>query len=116
MCFSGCRATQSSKPLAKAPSPTPASEPSPAVHSQPAAENNEDRDSDSEDEDFAENGDDGDSVPRYFHGHRCTIDCSGHEAGYEWAEEHDIHDPDECGGNSESFIEGCRTYAEENPL
>ena len=24
-------------------------------------------------------------------------------AGYEWAEAHDIHDPDECGGNSRSF-------------
>jgi hypothetical protein len=42
-----------------------------------------------------------------------TQDCSGHEAGYEWAEEHGIDDPDDCSGNSESFIEGCRAYAEE---
>jgi hypothetical protein len=49
-----------------------------------------------------------------FHGYTCTEDCSGHEAGYAWAEEHDITDPDQCGGNSESFIEGCRAYAEEN--
>ena len=49
-----------------------------------------------------------------FHGYACTVDCSGHEAGYAWAEEHDITDPDDCGGNSQSFIEGCRAYAEEN--
>jgi hypothetical protein len=48
-----------------------------------------------------------------FHGYACTVDCSGHEAGYAWAEEHGIDDPDECDGNSESFIEGCQTYAEE---
>lgn len=43
----------------------------------------------------------------------CTIDCSGHEAGYAWAEEQGIDDPDDCRGNSESFIEGCRAYATE---
>jgi hypothetical protein len=48
-----------------------------------------------------------------FHGYDCTIDCSGHEAGYEWAEEHDIMDPSDCSGNSQSFIEGCQAYAEE---
>lgn len=49
-----------------------------------------------------------------FHGSPCTSDCSGHEAGYNWAQDHDITDPDDCGGNSDSFIEGCRSYAEEN--
>ena len=48
-----------------------------------------------------------------FHGYDCTVDCSGHEAGYEWAGIHGIDDPDDCGGNSDSFIEGCRSYAEE---
>lgn len=48
-----------------------------------------------------------------FHGYLCRVDCSGHEAGYEWAEENGITDPDDCGGNSESFIEGCRAYAGE---
>lgn len=48
-----------------------------------------------------------------FKGYTCTIDCSGHEAGYDWAEDHDINDPDDCTGNSESFIEGCRAYTEE---
>jgi hypothetical protein len=51
--------------------------------------------------------------PLSFHGYDCTVDCSGHEAGYKWAEDHDIDDADDCGGNSESFIEGCRSYAEE---
>jgi hypothetical protein len=44
----------------------------------------------------------------------CTTDCSGHQAGYDWAEENDLDDPDDCGGNSQSFIEGCEEYAEEN--
>ena len=49
-----------------------------------------------------------------FHGYEWTEDCSGHEAGYAWAEENYITDPDNCGGNSQSFIEGCIAYAEEN--
>lgn len=56
-------------------------------------------------------------IPSYsnstFSGYPCTDDCSGHEAGYNWAEEHDIDDPDNCDGNSNSFIEGCQAYAEE---
>lgn len=48
-----------------------------------------------------------------FNGYPCTEDCSGHEAGYEWAEENGIEDPEDCGGNSNSFIEGCESYAEE---
>ena len=48
-----------------------------------------------------------------FHGYPCTGNCSGHEAGYEWAEENDITDPSDCDGNSNSFIEGCEAYAEE---
>jgi hypothetical protein len=46
-------------------------------------------------------------------GYGCTQDCSGHEAGYAWAEERGIANPDDCGGNSFSFEEGCRAYAEE---
>jgi hypothetical protein len=48
-----------------------------------------------------------------FMGAPCTDDCSGHEAGYQWAEEKGIDDPDDCSGNSNSFVEGCRAYAEE---
>ena len=51
--------------------------------------------------------------PRTFNGYTCTRDCSGHEAGYEWAEENGISDPGDCGGNSSSFVEGCEAYAEE---
>jgi len=50
----------------------------------------------------------------WSHGYSCTVDCSGHEAGYQWAEDNDITDPDDCSGNSTSFIEGCQAYAEEN--
>ena len=32
---------------------------------------------------------------------------TGHSAGYEWAEKNDVSD---CGGNSQSFIEGCEEY------
>lgn len=46
-------------------------------------------------------------------GYPCTKDCSGHEAGYNWAENRGIESPDDCSGNSNSFIEGCRAYAEE---
>lgn len=51
-----------------------------------------------------------------FHGYSCTVDCSGHEAGYSWAEEHDITDKDDCPidpHNSHSFTEGCWAYADE---
>lgn len=49
---------------------------------------------------------------RTFHGYSCRKDCSGHKAGYAWAERKGITDPDDCGGKSQSFIEGCRAYAE----
>lgn len=48
-----------------------------------------------------------------FEGSNCTGDCSGHKAGYNWAEEKGITDPSDCGGNSSSFIEGCKSYARE---
>lgn len=48
-----------------------------------------------------------------FNGYLCTQDCSGHEAGYNWAQDKGIEDPDDCGGNSNSFTEGCKAYAEE---
>jgi len=41
----------------------------------------------------------------------CTQDCSGHDAGFEWARDRGITDESECGGNSQSFIEGCEEYA-----
>lgn len=36
----------------------------------------------------------------------CTGDCSGHKAGYEWAEENGISSESDCDGNSDSFNEG----------
>ncbi len=49
-----------------------------------------------------------------FNGYDCTEDCSGHEAGYSWAEENYVSDSYDCDGNSQSFIEGCEAYVEEN--
>jgi hypothetical protein len=49
-----------------------------------------------------------------FHGYECTDDCSGHEAGYSWAEKKGVANPDDCGGNSQSFIEGCKAWAGED--
>ena len=48
-----------------------------------------------------------------FHSYECTEDCSGHEAGYSWAENNDISDTSDC-GDSQSFAEGCEAYVEEN--
>jgi len=42
----------------------------------------------------------------------CTEDCSGHEAGFAWAQENEVTDASECGGDSASFREGCEAYAE----
>tara|TARA_R110002124_G_scaffold99593_2_gene245736 strand:- start:824 stop:1216 length:393 start_codon:yes stop_codon:yes gene_type:complete len=42
----------------------------------------------------------------------CSEDCSGHEAGVKWARDNEVRDPGDCGGRSQSFIEGCEAYAE----
>ena len=49
-----------------------------------------------------------------FYGYECTQNCSGHKAGWEWAENKEINDSDDCGGKSQSFIEGCWAYVEYN--
>ena len=49
-----------------------------------------------------------------FHGYECTEDCGGHQAGYDWAENNGIEYIDDCGGTSQSFIEGCHAYVEDN--
>jgi hypothetical protein len=49
-----------------------------------------------------------------FNGYPCTDDCSGHEAGYEWAKDNYINDEDDCASQSQSFSEGCVTYVQEN--
>jgi len=48
---------------------------------------------------------------RSYKGYECADDCSGHKAGYEWARKKGITDSYDCGGNSQSFIEGCKSYA-----
>jgi hypothetical protein len=53
------------------------------------------------------------SQEKTFGGYDCTEDCSGHAAGYKWAEEKDIQDESDCGGDSQSFIEGCETYVQD---
>src|SRR5277367_1365799 len=45
----------------------------------------------------------------------CTVNCSGREAGYAWAEEQHIDDGNACDNagqysNSPSFAEGCYAY------
>ncbi len=47
-----------------------------------------------------------------FDGNQCLGDCSGHQAGYDWAEENDIDDEDSCDTPSQSFNEGCQSYVE----
>lgn len=49
-----------------------------------------------------------------FDGYECTEDCGGHEAGYAWAEENDIDNYDDCDGYSDSFVEGCEAYVDDN--
>lgn len=53
------------------------------------------------------------AFPSDVMGYPCTIDCSGHQAGYDWARRKDIDDPAICSGNSQSFIEGCQAAAEQ---
>lgn len=49
-----------------------------------------------------------------FKGYPCKNDCSGHKAGYAWAQQKNVTDPSDCGGNSNSFMEGCRAAVEES--
>lgn len=49
---------------------------------------------------------------RTFGDFDCTDDCSGHSAGYKWADKHSIDNEDDCpAGNSQSFHEGCIAYS-----
>ena len=53
------------------------------------------------------------SAPEGFSNGACAANCTGHDAGYEWAEQNAIADPNDCGGDSDSFVEGCMAYAQE---
>ncbi len=56
---------------------------------------------------------------RTFGDYECTMDCSGHKAGYEWAEARGITDEAACETilgrwpNRVSFYEGCLIYVED---
>lgn len=48
-----------------------------------------------------------------FGGYPCgSKDCAEDKAGFRWARDRGIADPDDCTGNSGPFIEGCRIYAQ----
>lgn len=42
-----------------------------------------------------------------FHGRNCIDGCPDLKAGYQWAQEQDIHDPYQCLGRSREYQEGC---------
>jgi len=54
------------------------------------------------------------SEPKTFHDTPCTKDCGGHKAGYEWAQKKKVTKPEQCGGKSKSFVEGCRIWVKEH--
>lgn len=51
---------------------------------------------------------------RVFKNSKCSVDCSGHKAGYIWAKENKISTYSKCGNVSDSFEKGCIIYVEEN--
>jgi hypothetical protein len=57
----------------------------------------------------------GDARAREFGGYDCSDDCSGHAAGYRWAEAHGITNESDCPlrGRALSFCEGCLVYVED---
>ncbi|MGY0574036.1 hypothetical protein ACTGJ9_025650 [Bradyrhizobium sp. RDM12] len=56
-----------------------------------------------------------DAQAREFGGYDCSDDCSGHAAGYRWAEAHNVTSESSCPlrGNGMSFYEGCLVYVED---
>jgi hypothetical protein len=50
----------------------------------------------------------------HFAGFTCMRDCTGHAAGYRWAEREAIARDDQCRGLSIPVLEGCRAYVK-NP-
>ena len=50
----------------------------------------------------------------YYKGYPCTKDCSGHIAGYRWAQRKGIMFPQDCPYRTShnSFWEGCKSKTE----
>ncbi len=57
-----------------------------------------------------------DGEAQTFKGYLCTVDCSGHQAGYDWAQENGVIDESDCRGSSNSFNEGCQGWIEEQDV
>jgi hypothetical protein len=57
----------------------------------------------------------GEANAKEFGGYDCSDDCSGHAAGYRWAEAHAIASESGCPlrGGATSFYEGCLVYVED---
>jgi hypothetical protein len=55
------------------------------------------------------------AASQYSGKYGCTKDCSGHQAGYAWAQKKRIDDPAHCRGKSQSFVEGCLDYVDQLP-
>lgn len=54
---------------------------------------------------------------RTFKGSPCTKDCSGHTAGYRWADKYNVADPNRCNSRSpKSFVKGCKIKGTEEKL
>lgn len=53
---------------------------------------------------------------RFFknNGYECSIDCTGHIAGYEFAKNNNLIYENDCSGDSQSFAEGCKTFVKLN--
>lgn len=53
----------------------------------------------------------------FFSGKACSGNCSGHIAGYDWADDKSSYKPDlyeeDCASNSKSFSEGCLIFIED---
>ncbi len=49
-----------------------------------------------------------------YNDYECVGDCSGHEAGYEWARDNSIKSPSDCETGNSSFDEGCASGVEVN--
>jgi len=55
--------------------------------------------------------DEAEDNPNLSDSYSCTSDCSGHQAGYDWARSNNICDPSYSSGNSQSFNEGVRAWS-----
>ncbi|GEM_PF-5115479 len=54
-----------------------------------------------------------DTNVRKFGSFKCMDDCSGHIAGYRWAQKNNVRHIKECNGKNRSFNEGCTLFVDE---